>query len=42
MIDQFGIRKEAPTGKVKVDTSGYYVARRLDSDSEMTPTPEDS
>jgi hypothetical protein len=38
MIDQFGIRKEAPTGKVKVDTSGYYVARNLDSDSEMTPT----
>ena len=42
MIAQFGIKKEGPTGRVKVDTSGYYMARRLDSDSEYTPQVEDS
>jgi hypothetical protein len=42
MIDQFGIRKEAPAGRVKVDDSGYYMARRLDSDSEETPRASDS
>lgn len=42
MIDQFGVGKQAPTGKVKVDTSGYYIARRLDSDSEISPTPDES
>jgi len=42
MINQFGIRKEAPAGRVKVDDSGYYMARRLDSDSEETPRASDS
>ena len=37
MIQQFSISKERPAGKVKVDDSGYYLARRLESDSEETP-----
>lgn len=34
MINQFSIKKGAPVGKVKVDDDGYYIARRLESDSE--------
>lgn len=42
MINQFSIKKGAPVGKVKVDDGGYYIARRLESDSEQTPTPSAS
>lgn len=40
MINQFSIKKERPAGHVKVDDSGYYLARRLESDSEDTPLSE--
>jgi len=31
-----------PAGHIKVDQSGFYLARALDSASEATPTPDQS
>lgn len=42
VIEQFGKARDMPAGHIKVDQSGFYMARALDSASEMTPTPDQS